>query len=272
MHGIEAAYSCREDGCLGTAGHHSVGLAKTDKVECVDDGVVRRSAGGNHTIVGAMITIVHRDVSRSDVGNHLRDEEGVVFGAVGGVDGIISGLLFESVKTADACGDDYTDAVAVEVLFFLKTGISYGLTRSHHGILGIKVELTQLFAVEMLVAVETLDLAGELGFEQRCVEMGDRAGTAHAVDGVFPGGLHIVAERSDGAEACDYYSFKFHINQKIAAVQIALRLGKGRAAQSVEAHPYFPKIAPEAMHRGLFGVIGFDVRNPIISKLLRCKR
>ena len=176
------------------------------------------------------------------------------------------------MKTADTCGDDYTDAVAVEVLFFLKTGISDGLTRSHHGILGIKVELTQLFAVEMLVAVETLDLAGELGFEQRCVEMGDRAGTTYAIDGVFPGGLHIVAERSDGAEACDYYSFKFHINQKIAAVQIALRLGKGRAAQPVEAHPYFPKIAPEAMHRGLFGVIGFDVRNPIISKLLRCKR
>ena len=39
-------------------------------------------------------------------------------------------------------------------------------TSSHHGILCVEVELAEFLAVEMVGAVETLHLAGKLGFEQ----------------------------------------------------------------------------------------------------------
>ncbi len=109
-----------------------------------------------------------------DVGNHLGDEEGVVFGAVGGIDGIIAGLFLESVEAADACGNDDADAVFVDCSFgcFVKTGILYGLTGSHKGILSVQVELAHFLAVEMLFGVEVLYLAGKLRLEKTCVEVG----------------------------------------------------------------------------------------------------
>ncbi len=113
-----------------------------------------------------MVGILHRDVTRRDVGNHLRNEEGVVFGAVGGIYGIIACLLLEGVQTADTGSHNHSHAVAVEVFFFFNTRIFNRLTGCHHGILRIEVELAQFLAVEMSGTVKPLDFAGELGFEQ----------------------------------------------------------------------------------------------------------
>lgn len=57
---------------------------------------------------------------------------------------------------------------------FVKTGILYGLTGSHKGILSVQVELAHFLAVEMLFGVEVFYLAGKLRLEKTCVEVGDR--------------------------------------------------------------------------------------------------
>ena len=62
----------------------------------------------------------------------------------------------------------------------------------------------------MVLGLEALYLAGELRLEKAGVEVGDGAGAADACFGVFPSGGNVVAEGSDGAQAGDYDSFKFH--------------------------------------------------------------
>ena len=99
----------------------------------------------------------------------------------------------------------------VEIFVFVETGVSHGLTGSHQSVLGVEVKLAELLTVDMVGAVKTLHLAGELGLEEGSVEMGNWAGTGNAVDGVLPCCLDIVAEGSDGSHAGYYYSFKFHL-------------------------------------------------------------
>jgi len=41
VHRIETAYTCRIDSCFSTTGDDCVSLAKTNQVECVDQGVSR---------------------------------------------------------------------------------------------------------------------------------------------------------------------------------------------------------------------------------------
>ena len=116
VHRVEATHTGGENSGFSAAGYHCVGFAEADKVEGVDDSVVGRSASGNDAIVGAVEAVVHGDVSGGDVGNHLRDEEGVVFWAFFFVFGIITGFFFKGVKAADTGSDDNTDAVFVDSL------------------------------------------------------------------------------------------------------------------------------------------------------------
>ena len=125
-------------------------------------------------------------MARGDVCDHLGDEEGVVFRPLVGVHGVIAGLLLESVETADACGDDDTHAVLVEGLVVLDAGVLDSLTGGHQRVLGVKVELAQFLAVDMVGAVESLDLTGKLCLEKGSVEVGNWAGSGHSVDGVLP--------------------------------------------------------------------------------------
>ncbi len=64
-----------------------------------------------------MELILHGDVAGSDVGNHLGDEERVVFWALlFAVNSIIACLFLKSVQAAYAGSDDYAGTVAVKVL------------------------------------------------------------------------------------------------------------------------------------------------------------
>ncbi len=100
-----------------------------------------------------------------DVGDHLWDEEGVVFGAFILIEGIVAGFLLKGVEAADACGEDYAYAVAVKVGVVLELRVVYRLSGGVERVLGVEVHRAHLFAVEMLCGVETLDFASELGFE-----------------------------------------------------------------------------------------------------------
>ena len=158
-----------------------------------------------------MIGIFHRDVSGCDVGDHLGDEEGVVFRACRGVHCIISGFLLKSVEAADASCHNYSNAVAVEVLLLFDAGIFHSLAGCHDGILCVEVKLTQFLTVEVVGCIEAFYLTRKLGFEQRSVEMCNRTGSAYAFDCVFPCSGNVVTERGYGAETCYDYSFKFHV-------------------------------------------------------------
>ena len=150
-------------------------------------------------------------MSACDVGNHLGNEEGIVFGALIGIHGIISGLFLESVETTDAGGYNHAYAVFVDTsIFGLYSCVGHCLTGCNHGILCIEVELARFAAVEMILGFETLYFAGELGFEQAGIEMCDGAGSADARFGVLPSGGNIVAQRGDSSKAGNYDSFKFH--------------------------------------------------------------
>ena len=41
MHRVETTHTCGIYGSFGTTCHHYIGFAETDKVECIDDGVIR---------------------------------------------------------------------------------------------------------------------------------------------------------------------------------------------------------------------------------------
>ena len=147
-----------------------------------------------------------RDVSGSDVGNHLRDEERIVFRTLlSAVDSEISGFLLESVQTSDASREDYAHAVFVDA-FVLEPGVGDGLVGCSQGIHGVKIELAHLATVEMIFRLVAFHLAGELRLELRGVEVCDRAGAAYSLLGVFPGSLHVVSDGAQGSQSGHYYS------------------------------------------------------------------
>ena len=208
MHRVEAANAGGIDRSFGAAGEHHVGLAEADEVEGVDDGVVGRCAGRNHTVVGTVVAIFHRDVTRRNVGNHLGNEEGVVFRALVLVEGIVSGFFLKGVEAADTGCDNYTHAVFVNVRAFgLETGVLDCLTGRHEGILGVEVELTELAAVKVFVGIEALHLACELGLELGGVEVSDGAGPADTALGGIPGSCDIISQGGDGAHTRYYNTF-----------------------------------------------------------------
>ena len=126
------------------------------------------------------------------------------------MEGEVSGFFFTGVEAADTGSNDNANAVFVNILVG-ESGIGYGLTCSHQGLLSIEVKLTHFFAVKMISGVEVLNFAGKLRFELRGVEMCDRSGTAFAFNGCGPCRFNIVAQGSDCAKAGYYYSFKFHL-------------------------------------------------------------
>ena len=146
-----------------------------------------------------MEAILHRDVTRRDVGNHLGDEEGVILRTVGLVEGIISGFLLKGVEAADTGSYDNAHTVFVDGAFGIKAGVGHSLASSHDAILGIEVELAQFFAVEMVCSIEVFDFAGKLCLELRGVKVSNRGGTALAGEGSGPCGGHIIAQGADSA-------------------------------------------------------------------------
>ena len=58
VHGVEAAHADGADGSLGTTSHDGIGLAQTNQVEGIGQGVGRRGTGRSRDIVGAVEAVV----------------------------------------------------------------------------------------------------------------------------------------------------------------------------------------------------------------------
>ena len=143
----------------------------------------------------------------SDVGNHLGDEEGVVFRTLlCAVECVIAGFLFEGVQTADTGCKDHTYTVFVDAFIF-KPCISDSFISCHERIHCVEVELACFLAVEMLGLIEILHLTSKLSLELAGIEVCNRACAANAFLGVFPCCRYIIADRRQGAQTGYYNSF-----------------------------------------------------------------
>ena len=153
-----------------------------------------------------METILDRDLSGSDVGNHLRDEEGVELRSVLAVCTIVAHLILEGLDTADAYAEDHADAVLVLGLQ-VHAAVVDSLLGSNHGQLSVAVHLACLLAVQVVVHVEVLHLAGELCLKVCCIEIRNRSSTADTIDEVFPHLVGVVADRRHSTQSCYDDSF-----------------------------------------------------------------
>ena len=210
VHSGEATNAAGPNGGLGTTSDDGVGLAQADEVERIGEGVGRRGASRSRGIVRAVETVLDRNLSSSDVGNHLGDEEGIELGAHGcAIDSPVAGFFFKRMDAADTYTEDYADAVLVNS-FEVHTAVLDSLLGSHEGILLVEVHLAHLFAVEEVGSLKALHLASKLGLEVGSIKVGDRCSTADTILNVFPSFGHSVTDGGQGTETCDDHSFQFH--------------------------------------------------------------
>ena len=58
--------------------------------------------------------------------------------------------------------------------------------RCDHGVLGIRIQFTCLFPIEMIFRVIVLKFAGKLGFELFSIETSDQIAATFTIDHGFP--------------------------------------------------------------------------------------
>ena len=153
-----------------------------------------------------METVLDGNLSGGNVGNHLRDEERIELRTVGLMLGIVFHLFLKSLDATDTHAEDNTDAVLVHSLQ-VHLAILDSLLGSNHGQLGVAVHLAGLLAVQVVVHIEVLHLACELGLKQCCIEKCNGGGTTDSVEQVLPHLLGSVADRRNCAKSRYNYSF-----------------------------------------------------------------
>ena len=161
-----------------------------------------------------METILDTDVTGSDIGNHLRDEKRTESRSPVSL-GIIAHFVEKAYQTSDTRSPDNTDTVFIQFRIFQNTRIGYRLIRSDHPVLGIKVVLAHLLAIHVLGNVKSFQLASELSLELRCIETGNRSGTAGTGQKGIPIILKIVSDRRQSPHPGNNDSLLFHKSQQI---------------------------------------------------------
>ena len=146
------------------------------------------------------------NLSGSDVGNHLRNEEGAELRTILPMGSIIAYLILEGLDTTDTNTIDNTNAVLVLCLQ-VHTAVLDGLLGGNEGQLCVAVHLAGFLAVDIFVDIQVLDLTGKLCLELRCIEKGNRCSTALASQHVLPSLLGRVAQWRNGTHTSYYYSF-----------------------------------------------------------------
>ena len=112
-----------------------------------------------------MKTVQDRNLSGSNIRNHLGDEERIELRTVFFMEGIVTCFFFKCTDSTNTGAEDDTDLVQI-LIFDIKTGIFYRLLGYTNGILGIQVHLACLFAVDILIGIKVFHLACELGLEK----------------------------------------------------------------------------------------------------------
>ena len=211
VHRVEATYTAGPNSSFGTTSNHCIGLAQTNEVKGICQGIGWRGTSRGSGVVRAVETILNRNLSWSNVSNHFGDEEGVELRTFILVHGIVTSFFFEGVNTTDTNTKYHTNAVFVDS-FEVPATVLDSLHSSNECILFVEVHLASLFAIDKVSSFEVLHFASKLSFKQRSVEVCDRASTANAILNVFPSFGHCVTNGSKGTEASYNNSFEFHKN------------------------------------------------------------
>ena len=112
MHSIETAYTANGDCSFRTTTHNNVSLTQTDQVEGVSNSVRGSSACRTSCIVGTVKTIHNRNLSGSNIRDHLGDEERIELRTVFFAgQGIVTYLFLECTDTTDTGAKDDTNSV-----------------------------------------------------------------------------------------------------------------------------------------------------------------
>ncbi len=144
----------------------------------------------------------------SNIQDHFRDKERIETGsAVAFCE--IDDLILETDEPADTAGKNYADTVGVDP-FLVDPGVPDGFVAGSHGDLGITVNLTGFFLIEVIEWIETFQLAGKSCFELRSIEKGYSFSTGNAIEQCLPIVLRIVTDRCEGPNARDDNSFQLH--------------------------------------------------------------
>ena len=197
LHGIESTYTYGAYSSLGTASHDSVGLTQTNQVEGISQGIAGRSTGRSRDVVRTVEAVHDGNLSGSDVGNHLRDEERIELWPVFLVSPVVFHFVLKRLDTADTHTIDNTDTVFV-FGFQIHSAVFYGLFGSNDGQLCIAVHLSCFLAVNILIDIEPLHFTGELCLEFRGIEKGNRSSTTLTGQQVFPSLLSVETYRRNG--------------------------------------------------------------------------
>ena len=211
VHSIETAHSARNDGSLSTSAHDDICLAQTNEVECIGQCIGRRGASTGGDIVGTVESVLDANLSGTNVGNHLRHEEGAELGAQSVLmQCIIDNLVLKGLHSADSHTEHHAHTVLVDS-FQINGAIVHSHACCSHCIMAVGVHLAGFLTVDIVLGLETLQLTSKLGLELGGIEMRDRRSTAHAVEQLLPRFRSGVAQRAHSAYASHYYSLQLHI-------------------------------------------------------------
>ena len=209
FHGVETAHTAHADGALSTTGQNGVGLTQTNQVESISQSVARRCACTCCRVVGSVESKVDGDVTRSDVGNHLGNEERRKLGTVFNMLAIIGHFVFKSADAADAHTIDDSYAVLV-FLLQIHAAVFHSLNGRDDGQLCIAVELAGFLAVNPVVDVQVFNLASKVGLAFRAVKLRNGSGATYTGQKVLPSLFWCISHRCNGSESSYDYSLYFH--------------------------------------------------------------
>ena len=204
LHVLEACHRDRDNAVLGAAADNNVLIAVADGAHSLTDGVVAGRTRGDRAEILALEAEVHGDIRRRDVGDHLRDREWR--NAAGTLFEQLRNLLLGNVQTAYARAEDNARAIGIEIAF-LEACLLDSLNRCRHCVMHICVCAARLTLLHILGRVEVLDLCTQLYLKIGYIKLGDGTDAAFAGLERLPKRRHIVADRSDGTHAGDYYTF-----------------------------------------------------------------
>ena len=201
----KACNANRVDCGLCSARDDGVGIAVAHRAECLTDGICGGCAGGYNRQIWSLCVVTDGDVAARDVADHHWDQKRRDMARTALKE--LEALVGDGVDAAASAADIDAKALRLDVLAGFEPGILHCLGGSRHRVLGKQVHLSDLGFFNVLQRVEVLDLCTQLYLKIGYIKLGD--GTDAALAGLerLPKRRHIVADRSDGTHAGDYYTF-----------------------------------------------------------------
>lgn len=171
-----------------------------------------RRAGGDQPHIRAARAVTHRNVARSDVADHHRNQERRDAARAAFEQHPV--LVAHGRKAADPARHDHADAVRIDFAapqVFRQPGGRHGFVGGGDRILAEEVETLRVLRIHVSAEIEILDLPGDLRPVFRGVEPGDLPDPAPAVDQSVPEIRNVVADARNHAVSGNYNTSVVHI-------------------------------------------------------------